>query len=90
MEDGRKNVYIFTKIGEMKTRDLKSAKTVKCIKDENQRMLLVKEKEIKKRYKRYFDKFFNESHTRNWSKLNNSIDDRCQMKKLFKDWGGSD
>ena len=49
MEDGRKNVYIFAKIGEMKTRDLKSAKTVKCIKDEDQRMLLVKEKDIKKR-----------------------------------------
>lgn len=38
--------------------------------------VLLKEEEIKERWKSYFDKLFNGSHIRNWSKLSNSIEDR--------------
>lgn len=47
---------------------------VKYIKDEGQRVP-VTEKEIKERSNVYFDKFFNGSDTKNWSKLSNQIED---------------
>ena len=53
-----KNIYKLAKTSEMKTRDLNGAK---CIKYEDQRVL-VKEWEIKERWKSYFDKIFNESN----------------------------
>ena len=56
-KDEERNIYKLGKIREMKTRDLKC---VKCIKDEDQ-WVLVKEEEIKERWKRYFDKFLMES-----------------------------
>ncbi len=56
-KDEERNIYKLGKIREMKTRDLKC---VKCIKDEDQ-WVLVKEEEIKERWKRYFDKLLMES-----------------------------
>lgn len=47
---------------------------VKYIKDEDQRVP-VTEKEIRERPNIYFDKFFNGSDTKNWSKLSNQIED---------------
>lgn len=47
---------------------------VKYIKDEGQRVP-VTEKEIKERSNVCFDKFFNGSDTKNWSKLSNQIED---------------
>ena len=38
--------------------------------------VLLKEEEIKERWNSYFDKVFNGSHIRNWSKLSISIEDR--------------
>jgi uncharacterized protein (DUF608 family) len=49
----------------MKTRDLNC---VKCIKNED-KLMLVKEEEVKERRKCYFDKLFNGRHTTNWSGL---------------------
>lgn len=46
----------------------------KYIKDEDQRVP-VTEKEIRERPNIYFDKFFNGSDTKNWSKLSNQIED---------------
>jgi hypothetical protein len=55
-----------------KTREINS---IKCIIDEDQRAL-IKEVEIKDRWKSYFDIIFNGSHTRNWSKLCSPNKDR--------------
>jgi hypothetical protein len=67
----------------MKIRELKC---VKCIENEDQ-WVLVKEEEIKEKWKSYFDKLFNGSHTRSWSELCNSIRDRnvCSEKKRMSE-----
>jgi hypothetical protein len=70
--DGEKNIYKLAKTREMKTRDLNG---VKCIKDEDQRVL-VKEEQIKERWKSYFDKLFNGSDTKDWSELSNPIEEQ--------------
>jgi hypothetical protein len=59
-KDGEKNMYKLAKTMEMKTRVLNG---VKCIKDGDRRVL-VKEEEIKERWKSYFDILFNGSNTR--------------------------
>jgi hypothetical protein len=50
MNDGEKNIYKLAK-----TRGKKNLNGVKCIKDEDQRVLM-KEEQIKERWKSYFDK----------------------------------
>ena len=70
--DGQKNIYKLAMTRKLKTREINS---IKCIKDEDQRAL-IKEVEIKDRWKSYFDIIFNGSHTRNWSKLCSPNKDR--------------
>jgi len=52
-----KDIYRITRIRERKTRDLC---TVRCVKYEDQKVL-VRDEEIKERWKEYFDKLFNGS-----------------------------
>ena len=59
------------KIRERKTRDLNQ---VKCIKDEANR-LLVKDEEIKNRWREYFDGLFNDGNEGTMPKLDDSFDD---------------
>lgn len=47
---------------------------VKCVKDENKKVL-VKEDEIKQRWRCYFDKLFNEGHVKDLRCLASSIED---------------
>jgi hypothetical protein len=58
------------KLRERKTRDFNQ---IKCIKDEVDR-LLVKDKEIKNRWREYFDKLFNDESEKNVIELDDSID----------------
>jgi hypothetical protein len=55
-KEGENDVYKMTKLRERKTRDFNQ---VKYIKDEADR-LLVKDEEIKNRWREYFDKLFND------------------------------
>jgi hypothetical protein len=55
-KEGEKDIYRMAKSRERKTRDIIQ---VKCIKDETER-LLTKDKDIKNRWREYFDKLFNE------------------------------
>ena len=55
-KEGEMGVYKLAKICERKTRDLNQ---VKCIKDEADQVL-VKDEEIKKRWRDYFDGLFND------------------------------
>ena len=54
-----KDIYRITRIRERKTRDLC---TVRCLKDEDQKVS-VRDEEIKERWREYFDKLFNGSST---------------------------
>ncbi|XP_077249225.1 uncharacterized protein LOC143888681 [Tasmannia lanceolata] len=69
-KEGEKNVYKLTKMRERKSRNLNN---IKCIKDEDQR-LLVKENEVKERWRSYFDKLFNGEPIANLGELNNIFD----------------
>ena len=55
---GEKRVYKLAKIREKKIRDFNQ---VKCIKSEDSKVL-VKDEEIKERWKNYFEKLLNEEH----------------------------
>jgi Reverse transcriptase (RNA-dependent DNA polymerase). len=57
-KEGERNIYKLAKFRDRKTKDFNS---VKCIKGEDSRVL-VKEEEIKVRWKSYFEKLLNESH----------------------------
>jgi len=57
-KDGEKSIYKLAKGREKKTRDLDQ---VKCIKDEKDRVL-VQERGIKDRWKKYFHNLFNEGY----------------------------
>ncbi|CAL5326839.1 unnamed protein product [Camellia sinensis] len=57
-KEGEKRVYKLAKIRERKTRDFNQ---VKCIKSEDSKVL-VKDDEIKERWKNYFEKLLNEEH----------------------------
>jgi hypothetical protein len=70
MKDGENNVYKMAKLRERKTRDFHQ---VKCIKDETDR-LLVKDEEIKNRWRAYFDKLFNDESEKTAIELDDSID----------------
>jgi len=54
-KEGEKDIYRVARIRERKTRDINQ---IKCIKDGTDR-LLVKDEEIKARWREYFDKLFN-------------------------------
>jgi hypothetical protein len=58
------------KLQEMKIRDFNQ---VKCIKDETDR-LLVKDEEIKNRWREYFNKIFNDESEKTAIELDDSID----------------
>jgi Reverse transcriptase (RNA-dependent DNA polymerase) len=69
-KEGENDVYKMAKIRERKTRDLYQ---VKCIKYEADR-LLVKDEEIKNRWRAYFDKLFNDDSEKTAIELDDSID----------------
>ena len=60
-----KKIYIELLEYERKTKNLC---TVRCVKDENQKSL-VRDEEIKKRWREYFDKLFNDSSTQDLDDL---------------------
>lgn len=70
-KEGEKDVSKMAKIRERKTRDFNQ---VKCIKDESNR-LLVKDDEIKNRWREYFDKLFNGENESTTIELDDSFDD---------------
>jgi hypothetical protein len=69
-KEGENDVYNMAKLRERKTRDFNQ---VKCIKDETDR-LLVKDKEIKNRWKEYFNNLFNDESEKIMIELDDSID----------------
>jgi hypothetical protein len=56
MKEGERDIYMIAKSRERKMSDIIQ---VKCIKDVTER-LLMKDENIKNRYREYFDKLFNE------------------------------
>ena len=95
-KEGEMGVYKLAKIRERKTRDLNQ---VKCIKDEADRVL-VKDDEIKKRWRDYFDGLFNDGSERITPELDDCFDDsnrrfirriqETEVKEALKrmKWGG--
>jgi hypothetical protein len=61
---------MMAELQERKTRDFNQ---VKCIKDEAER-LLVKDEEIRNRWREYFDKLFNDKSEKTAIELDDSID----------------
>ena len=70
-KEGEKDIYRMARIREQKTRDINQ---IKWIKDETDR-LLVKDDEIKGRWREYFDKLFNGENEGLSLELDNSFDD---------------
>ena len=70
-KEGEKDIYRMAKIREQKTRDINQ---IKCIKDGTDR-LLVKDEEIKGRWREYFDKLFNGENEGPTLELDDSFDD---------------
>jgi hypothetical protein len=70
-KEGEKNIYRMAKSRERKTRDIIQ---VKCIKDATEQ-LLTKYKDIKNRWREYFDKLFNENSGSSSIELDISSDD---------------
>jgi hypothetical protein len=70
-KEGENNIYRMDRIRERKTRDINQ---IKCIKDGTDR-LLVKDEEIKNRWREYFDKLFNGENEGPTLKLDDSFDD---------------
>ena len=60
-----KDIYKIARIRERKTKDLC---TVRCVKDEDQKVLF-RDEEIKERWREYFDKLFNGSLLMTWMTL---------------------
>jgi hypothetical protein len=71
MKEGEKDIYRMASIRERKTRDINQ---IKCIKDGTDR-LLVKDEEIKYRWREYFDKLFNGENEGPTLELDDSFDD---------------
>ncbi|ONM29623.1 Retrovirus-related Pol polyprotein LINE-1 [Zea mays] len=70
-KQGEKDIYRMAKIRERKTRDVNQ---VKCIKNEANQ-LLVKNEEIKNRWKEYFNKLFNGGNESSTIELDEPFDD---------------
>ena len=70
-KEGERDIYKMAKIRERKTRDIGQ---VKCIKD-GAGQLLVKDEEIKHRWREYFDKLFNGENESSTIELNDSFDE---------------
>jgi hypothetical protein len=88
-KDGEHDVYKMAKLRERKTRDFNQ---VKFIKDETDR-LLMKDDEIKNRWREYFDKLFNFESEKTSIELDDSVDtnrrfvqriQECEMKEALK------
>jgi hypothetical protein len=69
-KESENDVYKMAKLRERKTRDFNQ---VKCIKDEVDRFL-VKDEEIKNRWREYFEKLFNDESEKTAIELDDSID----------------
>jgi hypothetical protein len=69
-KEGENDLYKMTKLRERKTRDFHQ---VKYIKDEADR-LLMKDEEIKNKWRAYFDKLFNDESEKIAIELDDSID----------------
>jgi hypothetical protein len=63
----------------MKTKDFNQ---VKCIKDEADR-LLVKDEEVKNRWRKYFDKLFNDESEKTAIELDDSIDTNRRFVRII-------
>jgi hypothetical protein len=70
-KEGEKDIYRMAKSRKRKTRDIIQ---IKCIKDATER-LLTKDEDIKNRWRKYFDKFFNEDSGSSSIELDISSDD---------------
>ena len=70
-KEGERDIYKMAKIRERKTRDIGQAK---CIKD-GAGQLLVKDEEIKHRWREYFDKLFNGENESSTIELDDSFDE---------------
>ncbi|GJN09315.1 hypothetical protein PR202_ga27312 [Eleusine coracana subsp. coracana] len=70
-KEGEKDIYRMARIRERKTRDINQ---IKCIKDGVDR-LLVRDEEIKDRWREYFDKLFNREEEGPILELDDSFDD---------------
>ena len=70
-KEGEKDIYRIARIRERKTRDINQ---IKCIKDGIDQ-LLVKDEEIKDRWREYFDKLFNGENEGPTLELDDSFDD---------------
>ena len=70
-KEDERDIYMMAKIRERKTRDVDQ---VKCIKDGGYQ-LLVKDKEIKHRWREYFDGLLNGETESSTIELDNSFDD---------------
>ena len=70
-KEGERDIYKMAKIRERKTRDIGQ---VKCIKD-GAGQLLVKDEEIKHRWREYFDKLFNGDNESSTIEPDDSFDD---------------
>ena len=70
-KEGEKDIYRMARIRERKTKDINQ---IKCIKDGTDR-LLVKDEEIRDRWREYFDKLFNGESESPTLDLDDSFDD---------------
>jgi hypothetical protein len=75
------DVYRMAKLRERKTRDFNQ---VKYIKDETDR-LLVKDEEIKNRWREYFDKLFNDESEKTVIELDDSIDTNRRFVRIIQE-----
>ena len=77
-----KDIYRIARIRERKSRDLC---TVRCVKDENQK-ILVQDEEIKERWSEYFDRLFNGNSTQDLGDLIIQCQDmnRNYMRRISK------
>nr|CAB3499326.1 unnamed protein product [Digitaria exilis] len=79
-KEGERDIYRMARIRERKTRDINQ---IKCIKDETDQ-LLMKDEEIKDRWREYFDKWFNGEIEGPALELDDSFDDinRCFVRRI--------
>ena len=70
-KEGERDIYKMAKIRERKTRDVGQVKSMKDGADQ----LLVKDEEIKHRWREYFDKLFNGENESYTIELDDSFDD---------------